>query len=550
MLSSPPPSSSYKSPPLSKRHSLSITTTHGPRPLHLVDGNVPSTAPALSSNTSLSNSPLNNGDSRPSRQIKATRRQSSICYYPSTSNDNDKNTTRSTTRPHSSSYSISSPPSLSRNNSFGSIPNSRGLNSPRPSRGDRRSISASVIDVSPPVLERPPLTLTEKHGELLQSIAQKEQLCLELRSQLSTHEAELAQLKRKWEFVVNRGYVPPTSAGLSGSTGPGGAVLEGIKEGVQGVGKILAAGLSMSDEPLPASPVVIGPSKPSRIAHSANTSSSSVSTTTTTSSTTKSTRFSQSSFSSIGEEGLVESPKRQKEEVLMQKQRKTAEALETSAWAESRTATTSSKMHRRKSREVNGGDISSLFKDLANEEEREVYPEESAMDKAKRRSLNASGFPPVSSIPGLGTLTTVAATSPMVSSWVGNVGKRWDQLQRNSSFSKNQKRATVILSDVSQTIVSTVLGSGSSLPPSTNSSATSFPFSSPCSATSAHSLLDDDDVGGISSFVMSPDSLANSPTLMQPLQPTPVLKPVVPSKPTRVASSVPKPQDDDDTWNW
>ncbi|KAK0438340.1 uncharacterized protein EV420DRAFT_1486711 [Desarmillaria tabescens] len=53
---------------------------------------------------------------------------------------------------------------------------------------------------------REPVTLTEKHADLLHFIAQKESKCLELRSQLAVHEAELLQLKRKWERIVSRGF--------------------------------------------------------------------------------------------------------------------------------------------------------------------------------------------------------------------------------------------------------------------------------------------------------------------------------------------------------
>ncbi|KIY46070.1 hypothetical protein FISHEDRAFT_75917 [Fistulina hepatica ATCC 64428] len=52
---------------------------------------------------------------------------------------------------------------------------------------------------------RSPLTLAEKHADLLQFIAQKEAKCLELRTQLEIHEAELLQYKRKWERIVARG---------------------------------------------------------------------------------------------------------------------------------------------------------------------------------------------------------------------------------------------------------------------------------------------------------------------------------------------------------
>ena len=38
-------------------------------------------------------------------------------------------------------------------------------------------------------------TMSNRHAELLHFIAQKESKCLELRSQLATHEAELLQCK-------------------------------------------------------------------------------------------------------------------------------------------------------------------------------------------------------------------------------------------------------------------------------------------------------------------------------------------------------------------
>ncbi|KAF9559426.1 hypothetical protein CPC08DRAFT_763303 [Agrocybe pediades] len=139
-------------------------------------------------------------------------------------------------------------------------------------------------DVEPALddADKPPVTLAEKHAELLHFIAQKESKCLELRSQLAVHEAELLGLKQKWERIVNRGFGKSLSPGdanmlstspngslllpsspspsqsqshttpnfpLSGvlspaATTPGAAVVfEGIKEGVQGVSRLIAAGL-------------------------------------------------------------------------------------------------------------------------------------------------------------------------------------------------------------------------------------------------------------------------------------------------------------------
>ncbi|KDQ22287.1 hypothetical protein PLEOSDRAFT_1072845, partial [Pleurotus ostreatus PC15] len=116
-------------------------------------------------------------------------------------------------------------------------------------KGDVKRVSsrnASEVDDAMENQKRVPLTPVERHAELLHIIAQKESICLELRSQLEAHEAELLQLKRKWEIVVSRGLDIPTPLSLdrlpptSHAVDKGSAVvLEGIKEGVQGVGRLI-----------------------------------------------------------------------------------------------------------------------------------------------------------------------------------------------------------------------------------------------------------------------------------------------------------------------
>lgn len=84
---------------------------------------------------------------------------------------------------------------------------------------------------------------------------------MELRTQLAIHEGELKDLKRKWERIVSRGmdraYNSPstsiTSPSQPSATGNG-AMLDGIKEGVQEVGRLLASGLG----PTPTSEVFPG----------------------------------------------------------------------------------------------------------------------------------------------------------------------------------------------------------------------------------------------------------------------------------------------------
>ena len=96
--------------------------------------------------------------------------------------------------------------------------------------------------------------MLSRHADLLQFIAQKESKCLELRQQLAIQEAELAQLKRTWARIVTRGITsssgsgssPPVSGvqtAFSSATGQDDAALfsvNAIKEGVQGVGRLLA----------------------------------------------------------------------------------------------------------------------------------------------------------------------------------------------------------------------------------------------------------------------------------------------------------------------
>ncbi|KAF8970371.1 hypothetical protein BDZ97DRAFT_90061 [Flammula alnicola] len=329
----------------SKRHSLNMSsssTSSGPRPLHLALGSTvgsspgspaPTRSPGPSYATHLSNPAIYDVDvgvdtptsaqngfvlssgSSPRglaplplsptitglQQHATSRRQSSISYIPSNSPSHARFSKRDSVdslnlglmrSPLSSTYTTSanggkSPgPGLARSSSLGGR-GSRGSRSP--AVGERSStgsiLANSNSDTAKGVAhlkERPPVTLAEKHAELLHFIAQKESKCLELRSQLAVHEAELLQLKRKWERIVNRGFekaLSPNSASSSttshlpsspspsssvppgfstspnntasyfptlnpnNTNAPAAVVLEGIKEGVQGMSRLIAAGL-------------------------------------------------------------------------------------------------------------------------------------------------------------------------------------------------------------------------------------------------------------------------------------------------------------------
>ncbi|KAG6856325.1 hypothetical protein H0H87_005526 [Tephrocybe sp. NHM501043] len=503
---------------------LSLNT--GPRPLHLVDGNVPSTRSSVV--TDLPEPPRTSRTSSP-------RRQSSISYH----------STNSVPAPLSPLHGLTS-----------------GLSLPLADR--------SIVVVEGEALQgREPLTLVEKHSELLHFIAQKEAKCLELRSQLAAHEAELIQLKRKWERIVNRGFMDSPS-----SSQANGAVLEGIVEGVQGVGRFIAAGLAIGElSPAQASPSVLSP--PLRPKHANSQSNSSVST-----SATKSTRLSQSSVSSLGEYTAHDHTKGDDDQtqiLMVHDTGATPTMSPNPAFEHQRqqriqridpvsppvldplvldAPPNSAKLLRRRSRGPDSRTAQPHEEDrVASSQSPSSSPLETmeaekieAARRLKRATINGTSFPPVSSIPGLAALTVGPASSP-VPSWVGSVGKKWEELQRGSTFSKNQKRASVLLSDVSQSIVSVLTS-----PPLTLTSPPPPPSSyfDPLLAPSRTptSLLDDDEDSGTG--LQSSEILIPSPSpIPQPIKPDPVWQMLEPSTATRPQNTPSRTKaDDEEDWNW
>jgi len=122
-------------------------------------------------------------------------------------------------------------------------------------------------------------------------------------------------------------------------------------------------------------------------------------------------------------------------------------------------------------------------------------------NRANRTSVygnTSAGLPPASSIPSLGSLAVGVGAAPH---WVG---KKWEELQNGSTrFSNSQKRASGLLLDVSQTIVSAL-----SSPPLTSSYSPMSPTPPPSS--SIHklqplSLLDEDnDPSNGTAYIMDP----------------------------------------------
>jgi hypothetical protein len=194
-------------------------------------------------------------------------------------------------------------------------------------------------------------------------------------------------------------------------------MLEGIKESVQGVSRLISAGLgefSASSQQQASHP---------QPRHSIRLSNSSIST-----STTNSTRYSQSSASSLGDEP----PQEEQGQVLM--------VHDTGA-----TPTMSPNpafMHQQQQEKEREDRARSSFENEAIEPRNgEVSPlsplpshaELSTSARSPSATSNGSPFTPVSSITGIGSLAAVGANAPPVSSWIGSVGKKWEELQRGST---------------------------------------------------------------------------------------------------------------------
>lgn len=175
-------------------------------------------------------------------------------------------------------------------------------------------------------------------------IAQKESKCLELRSQLALHEAELAQrayvlclcihltlitghmrayihgitVKRKWEQIVNKGLERDLNSAPVNGSDPSSVVLEGIREGMS---RLLAAGFSASaSASTPYSSLTTIPKQPRSRPHSfiykshfTEESNSSISTFWTTHSNARSSQSSMSSCDEIVKGGVEEACERDNE---------------------------------------------------------------------------------------------------------------------------------------------------------------------------------------------------------------------------------------------
>lgn len=326
-----------------------------------------------------------------------------------------------------------------------------------------------------------------RHADLLRFIAQKESKCLELRSQLVVHETELKELKRKWERIVSRGMdraysSTPSPASVSPNpssnshaaahglaaallpTGNTGAVLGGIKEGVQDLGRLLAAGLDLSGGTMegtssPASTTHVGGnlagvSRASmapalkKARHMTTQSVSSVSTSTTTvSDSTAGTRLSQSSVSSISfleEEEKVICEEPDEDETYLRDLPTTTIPEQTQKenglnsvdisvpGSGGGDENKSAKLLRRRSREVTQLPESVTLTEVDGSAKTEGTSLDSPPTVAsngptkKRITMKraSTGMVPPSTIPGL--------SQPVVS-WMGSMGKKWEEIQKGET---------------------------------------------------------------------------------------------------------------------
>ena len=279
-------------------------------------------------------------------------------------------------------------------------------------------------------------------------------VCYLVRTSASTY-YDYTLVKRKWERIVNRGfgrsngiqdYAPPLTVASTATTAQGGAMLEGIREGVQGVSRLIAAGLGeLSSVPAPSSPSL--GQRPSRRQHSAQPSSSSVSTYTT--NVSDSTRLSQSSASSLGDEstlreggGAGEKDTDGGMELLMVRDT-----------GENPTPNASPALERMLS--DSSSDIDNEGKALANERTMKIHKRKSRgranppllpfpsnsfdpstiTDSTRTKRPGTNGLPPVASIPGVGSLIAVSSSGDQpVASWVDSVGKKWEEIQRGHTY--------------------------------------------------------------------------------------------------------------------
>ncbi|KAN0086094.1 hypothetical protein V8E55_007228, partial [Tylopilus felleus] len=286
------------------------------------------------------------------------------------------------------------------------------------------------------------------HADLLHYIAQKERKCLELRDQLVAHERELAELKRKWARIVNRGYDPLQNPPLT--VGIGGAALDGLKEGV----RMIAAGFSdLGGVIHELESAGDNDSKIKPLTHTLrqNGNASNIRT-----KRTDSEHLSMSSASSHQESVHAS------DHVFDGGEEVTVTVAIAPSLA--RASSLNSRKHKRASRVI--------LKEPTPPTSASVSPPTQSPKSANLAAgmslilapsptlvppmlsaLSASAAPAPKS-PVMGSTHGPVSTAGPISSWMDSMGKKLTELQKVQTFSKSQKRASLLLAGVSSTISS------------------------------------------------------------------------------------------------
>ncbi|KAI0292884.1 hypothetical protein BC826DRAFT_1105288 [Russula brevipes] len=528
------PSSKMRRPPLEPIATvgpchLDISVAHDPSPTgpSSTSLNTP-LSPPTSSPSESSHNPSQRYASSPSRRRPASRRQSSISYLPA---DSPRLWTPRTPQLGSDALDRVAPlPGANNGKKVGHV----------------RTCSMPQRAAPQPVV----LTLAERHADLLQFIAQKESKCLDLRSQLATHEGELLELKRKWERLVRREFgrnmpspsfavSPAPSAASAAALANAGSsvVLNGLVGGVRALAAVTTSPPLTSSAPGTRAPSSAFAKRVTRQAPSNSISSTTTSASSSAPSTGTSPRLSQSSVSSVAEEkadpvkaeyppgDVVGSPDSSATPAPLLSPKP---ASVTQQQEQQRSPTTSSvqppppsgKLLRRRSRESRAP-LTDALRPLTGERLR-------SRSSWQRASISVSSPSSMSISAGINPLGGVrlgrANLGETAQGWVDSVGSKLAELQTGQTFSKSQKRASVLFSDVSQSIFSALVPASSANP-------------TPASAPPAQSLIDEDDDAGSTALghAIMPDVVALSarPAPSGTPPPTPETK-----------------EEEDEDWNW
>ncbi|CCA75050.1 hypothetical protein PIIN_09035 [Serendipita indica DSM 11827] len=368
------------------------------------------------------------------------------------------------------------------------------------------------------------LTLAEEHAELLQNIAQKEAKCLELRTQLSAQEEELKALKARWTSIVQQAN-PNASQSSSGSI-----ALAAMGRIFSNVTAPLASALDALD-PIQLAPDALAPR------HRADTSSGAIDPrlqktivngiassrghTPASSARSSASSFaaSRASISSTSSLGLASEP--------LHENAKTGDDVTSSTTP---TPTLSKAAHRN----------SLLMPHFIGVNPEIFSPTQgSPMTPEGSSKTNWAGLEGLNNIPGASALN-----------------KKWEEIQKGNTFAKGTRRASTLLSEVSNSFINTFA------PPIDEPLRPAKPrliSSRPASTTptpqdvlpknegmpASKSLLDDeDDVGELD--VLSPPAMQ----VMAPVKPPTPLTPSVASKHLSTTKMQGAVKADDDTWNW